>query len=150
MWPGYEARLLIGYYMYLQACVRHWYSESRKKADANHGHDCLQEEEVCNQGLKDYMKTICSERCSFSPQDSSCRETEVRTTHIKPQTLSSAQGYKVKLNVHVCVCFSCPQSSVPGRPAECKAEQYDACVEHLQWKDDRNNGKYPLSGTRLG
>lgn len=33
-------------------------------------------------------------------------------THIKPQTLSSAQGYKVRLNVHVhvrlCVGFSCP------------------------------------------
>ena len=64
--------------------------------------------------------------------------------YIKPQTLTSAHRYKVRTSV--CVCFSCLQSSVPGRPAECETKQHDARVEHLQWKDDRNNGKYPSSG----
>ena len=38
---------------------------------------------------------MCSERCSFFPQDSSCRETEVRTTHIKLASFPGSPGTRV-------------------------------------------------------
>ena len=42
--------------------------------------------------------------------------------------------------MYMCACVVLlSQSSVPGGPAKWEAEQYDARVEHLQWKDGRNN-----------